>query len=159
MAEQTTDVRGLATDVPTENLRAALDMVDPHTKEVVRKGDVLVWGDGCADPDVFVMNLAEKEVSDLINVDRIEIESSFTEFVKDEFHVDVLDDRAFADGGQIDVTTTQGRDTFGRTVGQNLDQSDDVEIQYITFGENGGEVFGKPEEDRELRIGLKDTRE
>lgn len=161
MADQTTDVRGLDTEVPTDDLRELLRKVDPKEQGIVSSGDLLAWGDGHYDGDGYILNAAAEEKTGRIDLETIDAEPSFAEFVADEFGVEVVNtdsDVAYIPEADVDVTTTQPRDTLGRSNGQALDNSDDVEITYITFGENGGSTLGD-DEDRELLIGLYDTRD
>jgi hypothetical protein len=161
MAEQTTDVHGLDTEVPTDDLRAVLEQVDPTDMGIVSSGDLLAWGDGHFDGDGYLLNADAEEKTGRIDLEAIDPEPSFAEFVEDEFDVEVANtdsDVAYIREADVDVTTTQSRDTLGRSKGQALDNSDDVEMTYITFGENGG-FFADSEDDRELLIGLKDTRD
>lgn len=159
MEDQTVAVDGLESKVSADNLREIKEQVDLHGSEPVKVGNLVAYGDGFLDNDGYIINTAEEEFSGRIQFNDIELPPEipeFGEFVESEFHLEALADMAFsADQADVDVTTKQPRDVLGSRVGRQIDQSDDVELAYVAFGKNGDE----DEEDRQLRIGLKDTRD
>jgi hypothetical protein len=171
---ETVDVDGLTDSIPAQVVLNAADELlegDDTTdgdRRQYLEGGVLFRCDGYdtdADVDIYVPEHDDKAtVVGLANLrDGAEraVTPDFETFVRDEFDVEVLADTAYM-SSDIDVTTTQNRDTFGERVGRAFDRSDDVEVTYISFGENGGGVrdsAGRPVDERQLRIGLEDIRD
>lgn len=168
---ETIDVDELTDPIPTDVVLNAADELledddttDGDERQYLEDG-VLFCGDGYdSDGDVNIWQPEHHDKVTLVNLSELRdraLDMSFGAFVNDEFDVEVLEDTAYV-RSDIDVTTTQRRDTLGECVGTAFDRSDDVEVAYISFGENGGiKTFsgGQTVDDRQLRIGLKDIRD
>jgi len=172
MSENDTTIEYGSIELPIDDLEAAIEQVSDEdgnaegTYAVV--GEVTLMGDSYNDGDV---RLARTEDVNELNVENDTFdadsrgftsissleqcienarETDISEFVEDEFDVEVVDGHAYTgDNMDLDVTTTQSRDTFGGNTGQALDESDDVAIGYITYDGNNED---------QIRIGLDDTR-
>jgi hypothetical protein len=169
---ETVDVDGLTDPIPAEAVLNAADelLEDDDTTDGDRRqyleDGVLFRGDGYdGDGDVNIYDPEHDEQATIVGLAALRDEAEatitpeFSEFVTDEFDVEVLEDTAYIHS-DIDVTTTQNRDTLGEPNGRALDNSDDVQVTYICYGENGGgHVGADAAEDRQLRIGLEDTRD
>jgi hypothetical protein len=167
---ETVDVDGLTDPIPAQVVLNAADELleadgttDGDRRQYLEDG-VLFRGDGYdTDSDVYIYVPEHDEQAGLLGLSALReraADTSFDDFVADEFEVEVLDDTAYH-RSDIDVTTTQDRDTLGENNGSALDRSNDVEVTYICFGENGGGYLRSSEDDRDdrqLRIGLVDTR-
>jgi hypothetical protein len=170
---ETVGVDGLTESLPAQVVLNAADELleadgttDGDRRQYLEDG-VLFRGDGYdTDADVYIYVPEHDERACMIGLDTLRdkaeaaITPDFEAFVADEFDVEVLEDTAYSNS-TIDVTTTQNRDTLGERVGRAFDRSDEVEVTYICFGENGGGgAFSErqTEGDRQLRIGLVDTR-
>lgn len=168
--EETNTVEISGTEFNADDLAEALDALGTDTpkNEYAFVGDVVVTGDGFDDSDIEIGTAATFKSGDSIphiteNLsymtvetakDRVEAaqQTSFEEFVEEEFwQVTPVEGKAFSGEALLDVTTTQDRQVVGSATGSALDESDDVEIKYISY--NGGEKT-----DDTLRIGLNDTR-
>lgn len=142
---------------------------------VAQVGSVVVKGDGFSDADLDIIRLADVTYLDVENnevdpedanytnartvLDAIEetAATEFEEFVEDNFsNLESIEGRAFHEGTN-DFTTTQNRETVGGVTGVDIDESDDVELRYICYGDG----YGHPESGDEpsLRVGLEDTRD
>jgi hypothetical protein len=167
-----------------EDLRTAIDdITDEHGNtdgRLVVRGNVVLDGDGFEDADLWVASVSELDripandendsvldanMASFTSIGGLEraldeaTTSDFEAFVEDEIGgVKVAEAQAYGEEGiALDVTTIQERPTFGSNVGARLDDHEDVEIGYITWGDGYGDPVGDRDEPQ-LRIGLYDRR-
>jgi hypothetical protein len=161
-------------EVPKEEALGALNRLDPHGNTPVRVSgtEVLFRGDGMRDED-FEIGVAEEKPFEYVTgfgengiaaledvIAEIEIDTSdFEQFVAERpFGLETCQGQRYRDA-DADFVPPHGA-VLGSTRGKKIDQSDDVELAYIVYVDEGeymteGDELSSPE----LRIGLNDTRD
>jgi len=160
------------TEFDAEDVERAIDLItdecDDTDDRIVVVNNVVLEGDGFADGDTYVYDRREcGAISDVVEGDYIDYENidvlresfatPFKTFVEEEFAVMEVEGEAYMDGYDLEVTTGQDRPTFGTTTMQDLDESDDVGIRYVTWGDGYGDPVTGDEPC--LRISLVDERD